>query len=82
MACRRVKAKRELIRLVRTPEGRVEIDPSGKKAGRGAYLCRDLACWQRGLKGDRLEHALRSTIPQGNREQLIQQAEELLRGSD
>lgn len=81
MACRRVKAKRELLRLVRTPEGNVEIDTTGKKAGRGAYLCRDLDCWETALKNDRLERALRCTISPDKREQLAQQAEERLRGN-
>ena len=81
VACRKVKAKRELLRLVRTPEGNIEIDTTGKKAGRGAYLCRELECWKTGLKGDRLERALRCTISPDKREQLAQQAEERLRGN-
>ena len=71
MACRMVRPKRELIRLVRISDGSVEVDTSGKKAGRGAYLCRVGECWQVGLKGGRLEHALRTTLTQDNREQLI-----------
>ena len=71
MACRTVRPKRELIRLVRISDGSVEVDTSGKKAGRGAYLCRVGECWQVGLKGGRLEHALRLTLTQDNREQLI-----------
>jgi predicted RNA-binding protein YlxR (DUF448 family) len=45
IACRTVRAKRELIRIVRTTTDRVEADPTGKKAGRGAYLCRQRECW-------------------------------------
>ena len=77
VACRKVKAKRELIRLVRTPDGRVEIDAGGKKAGRGAYLCWLPECWETGLKSRQLEHTLRTTITQDNREQLIKAAGEL-----
>jgi hypothetical protein len=44
--CRSTTNKRELVRLVRTPDAGVQIDPSGKKNGRGAYVCRHLACWQ------------------------------------
>jgi len=80
MACRKVKAKRELIRLVRTSDGRVEVDTSGKRAGRGAYLCRAQECWEIGLKGGRLEHALRTTLTQDNREQLIRYGKDLLQG--
>lgn len=71
MACRQVKDKQELIRLVRVADKSVEIDERGKKAGRGAYLCRASECWELGLKGGRLEHNLRTTLTQGNREQLI-----------
>ena len=49
----------------------VEVDTSGKKAGRGAYLCRAQQCWEIGCKGNRLEHTLRTTLTQDNREQLI-----------
>jgi len=60
IACRRADAKRGLIRLVRTPEGRVEVDPTGKRNGRGAYLCHDPACWDAALKRRALERALRT----------------------
>lgn len=71
VACGRVRPKRELIRLVRISGGSVEVDTSGKKAGRGAYLCSLPDCWEAGLKGNRLEHTLRTTLSQDNREQLI-----------
>ena len=78
MACHKVDVKRELIRLVRISDGSVEVDTSGKKAGRGAYLCRAQECWEIGLKGNRLEHVLRTTITPDNREQLIKHGETLL----
>jgi uncharacterized protein len=59
VACREVEQKRGLIRLVRTADGRVQIDPSGKQAGRGAYLCARPACWNAALKRRALERALR-----------------------
>ncbi len=80
MACREVKAKRELIRLVRISDGSVQVDTSGKRAGRGAYLCRGQQCWEVGLKGGRLEHTLRTTLTQDNREQLIKYGKDLLQG--
>ena len=68
VACRQVNPKRALIRLVRTSEGRVEIDPTGKKAGRGAYLCADATCWGLALKRDRLSRSLRvKVLPEDQR---------------
>lgn len=62
VGCFQVKPKRELVRIVRTPEGRVEIDPTGKKNGRGAYLHRDRSCWEIALEKKRLEHALKTPL--------------------
>ena len=59
IACRRSDAKRGLLRLVRDADGRVSADPTGKRAGRGAYLCHDSACWEQALKRHGLERALR-----------------------
>ena len=78
VACRKVKAKQELIRLVRTSDNSVEVDTSGKKAGRGAYLCRAQECWELGFKGGRLEHTLRTKLTQDNRESLIRFGNEFL----
>ena len=82
VACRTVKAKRELIRVVRTPSGNVEIDSEGRKAGRGAYLCRTQECWETSLKGNRLEHTLRTSLTRKSQEQLMKYAEGLLKGVD
>ncbi|WP_029215578.1 RNase P modulator RnpM [Kallotenue papyrolyticum] len=59
IACRKVDAKRGLTRLVRLPDGRVAIDPTGKRAGRGAYLCAERGCWELALKRKAVERALR-----------------------
>lgn len=61
-ACRQVRPKRELLRIVRTPEGHVELDPTGKKSGRGTYLCARRTCWDLALKKGRLEQALSVTL--------------------
>ena len=82
MSCRQIKAKRELVRLVRTAEGNIEIDITGKKEGRGAYLCPTRECWEAALKGNRLEHALRSRLTPQNREQLIESSQDLIKGVD
>jgi predicted RNA-binding protein YlxR (DUF448 family) len=80
IACRKVTGKRELIRLVRTANGSVEVDVSGREAGRGAYLCRSWECWKAGLKGGQLERRLRTTLTADNRQQLISCGEELILG--
>ena len=80
IACRQVAAKRELIRLVRIPDGSVEVDTGGKRAGRGAYLCRARECWETGLKASRLEHVLRTTLTQDNRERLVKYGKDFLQG--
>lgn len=82
VACRKVKAKRELIRIVHTSDNNVEIDTDGKKAGRGAYLCRVWECWETGLKGNRLEYALHGRLTQPDREQLAKYAREFLEGAN
>ena len=62
IACREVNDKRSLIRIVKTPEG-VRIDPSGKLAGRGAYLHESRDCWDKALKRGTLEIAeIKSTV--------------------
>ena len=73
MACRATNAKRELVRIVRTPDGRVEIDPSGRMAGRGAYLCADGSCWARAVERGSLSKALGVPFPAGLRDQLLGQ---------
>jgi hypothetical protein len=78
VSCRTVKAKQELIRLVRVSDGSVVVDTGGRKAGRGAYLCRSQGCWGVGFKGSQLEYVLRTTLTQGNREQLIRHGKDLL----
>ncbi|MCX6046017.1 MAG: YlxR family protein [Chloroflexi bacterium] len=66
IACRKVAGKRNLIRIVRTEQG-VEVDPTGKKAGRGAYLHPNQTCWQAMLTGNRLAQALRTNVSPDNR---------------
>ncbi len=62
IACRQVKSKRELVRVVRTPQRRVVVDPTGKAAGRGAYLCNTRQCWQTALQRGALTRALKTEI--------------------
>ena len=64
MGCRERKAKKEMIRVVRTTEGTVSLDFSGKLAGRGAYVCPDMTCLKKAIKSRGLDRALEVTIPQ------------------
>jgi predicted RNA-binding protein YlxR (DUF448 family) len=75
VGCRTVLAKRELIRLVKTPEG-VLVDLTGKRAGRGAYLHNQRSCWELGLKTG-LAHALKTTLTPEDKERLIQHMQTL-----
>ena len=59
VACRQTSAKRQLVRIVRAPDGTVTIDPGGKQSGRGAYLCESADCWHAGLKRGVLPRALK-----------------------
>ena len=62
VACREIKDKRELIRVVRTPTGQIMLDPTGKANGRGAYLCRTGDCLAKGLQKGHLARALKVTL--------------------
>ena len=67
VSCRETKPKRELLRVVRTPDGHVLIDATGKKAGRGAYLCAKLSCWEDAMKKKRLEQEFELALPEEDR---------------
>lgn len=75
--CHEVRPKRELIRIVRSPEGSIEIDALGKAAGRGAYLCRSRACWQSAISGDRLDYALKVRLSPERKKRLLEYGEQL-----
>ena len=64
MGCRERKAKRELIRVVRTPEGNVNLDFGGKMNGRGAYICPDAECLKKAIRSKALDRSLEVTIPE------------------
>jgi predicted RNA-binding protein YlxR (DUF448 family) len=64
VACQEMINKKSLIRVVRTPEGDIVIDPTGKKSGRGAYLCSKPECFQLAKKKKSLDRALKQTITQ------------------
>jgi predicted RNA-binding protein YlxR (DUF448 family) len=67
IACHETKPKRELLRVVRTPDGHVVMDATGKKSGRGAYLCARRSCWETAMKKKRLEQEFETTISDEDR---------------
>ena len=76
-ACRQVRPKRELLRIVRTPQGHVELDATGKRPGRGTYLCARRSCWNLALKKGRLEHEFELTLSPEDRAALEAYADTL-----
>ncbi|MBR3686627.1 MAG: YlxR family protein [Clostridia bacterium] len=79
LGCNEHKPKREMIRVVRTPEGAVELDFVGKKSGRGAYICPKRSCFAKARKSKRIENILEVKLPEeiyDRMEQSISEAEE------
>ncbi len=62
VGCQERKPKRELLRIIRTPDSKIELDVTGKKSGRGAYLCYNMACFQEAIKKKRLGKALKTDL--------------------
>ena len=75
--CGQMKPKRELVRVVKNQEGEISLDLTGKKAGRGAYVCRDIECLKKARKARRLEKAFSCRIP----EEVYDRMEEALQSS-
>lgn len=76
VGCRTVRPKRELVRIVRTPDKEVTVDGTGKLAGRGAYICPDDRCLELATRGKRLERALQRSVPEDVKGQLQRLLEE------
>lgn len=62
LGCNEMKNKREMIRVVKSPEGEISLDFSGKKSGRGAYICKDMECFEKARKARRFEKSLSCRI--------------------
>jgi hypothetical protein len=83
VACRQIKPKRELIRIVRTPDGVIRVDETGKANGRGIYLCRNRTCWDKAVGSSRradaglLAASLRAAVPETERAALLVYAQQL-----
>lgn len=78
VGCDERREKRDLIRVVRSPEGEVDIDTIGKKPGRGAYICPDRTCLEKAFKNRRIERNLQVSLPSDIKEFL----EERIRGEE
>ena len=76
LGCREMKPKKELVRVVRSPEGTVSVDLRGKDPGRGAYVCRDAQCLKKALRSKALSRSLEVEIPPEIYDTLTQQLEE------
>lgn len=78
--CGEMKAKKELIRVIKTPEDEIMIDKTGKKNGRGAYICNSLECLKKAAKSKALERSLKTAIPKEVYETLERELTELESG--
>ena len=76
--CGQMKPKREVVRVVKSQDGEIALDLTGKKAGRGAYVCRDIECLQKARKARRLEKAFSCRIP----DEVYDRMEEELQGGE
>lgn len=75
VSCREMKIKKELIRIVISKDGDISLDPSGKKPGRGAYICRNRKCLENAVKGHRLDRGLKAQADQSIVTQLLKEME-------
>lgn len=76
LGCQEMKPKRELIRIVKNKENEISVDFTGKKQGRGAYICKSVQCFEKAKKGKRLEKAFESQINEDVYDMLKGQLEE------
>ena len=75
IGCGESKDKKELIRIIKSPEENIEFDPTGRKNGRGAYVCRTKQCLAKALKNRGLERSFKMKIPKDIQEELLKALE-------
>lgn len=75
--CREMKNKKEMLRVLKTPEGEILLDATGRKNGRGAYLCRSIECFEKARKNHGIERSLKVQIPEEVYEDLKKELEKL-----
>ena len=77
VGCQEMKSKKEMIRVIRTNEGEILLDATGKKNGRGAYICPDLECLRKAIRNKGLERSFKQMIPKEVYEGLEKEMKEL-----
>jgi len=77
VGCQEMKLKKELTRIVKSPEGEITIDFSGKKPGRGAYVCKSKLCLEQAVKAKRLERSLKQAIDPAVYQALLAEVEKI-----
>lgn len=75
--CREMKNKKDMMRVLRTPENQILLDTTGRKNGRGAYLCRSMECFEKAVKNHGIQRSLKTEIPEEVYEILQKEFEEL-----
>ena len=75
--CREMKSKKEMIRVIRTEDGSILLDSTGKKNGRGAYVCRNVECLNKAVKSHGLERSLKTAVPPEIYEELKKEFEQI-----
>lgn len=77
IGCGEMKSKKEMIRILKTPEGEFTLDATGRKNGRGAYLCPSMECFRKAVRGKGLERSFKMAIPREVYETLEKEMEHL-----
>ena len=77
VGCQEMKSKKEMIRVIKTAEGEILLDATGRKNGRGAYLCPSMECFKKAVKGRGLERSFKMAIPREVYETLEKEMEEI-----
>ena len=77
IGCGEMKSKKEMIRVIKTAEGEILLDATGRKNGRGAYLCPSMECFKKAVKGRGLERSFKMAIPREVYETLEREMEEI-----
>ena len=77
IGCGEMKSKKEMIRVIKTAEGEILLDATGRKNGRGAYLCPSMECFKKAVKGRGLERSFKMAIPREVDETLEKEMEEI-----
>lgn len=77
VSCEEMKSKNDLTRVIKSPEGQIMIDSTGKQNGRGAYMCNSISCFEKAKDNRCLERSLRSQIPENVYEELAKELKEI-----